>query len=143
MTMTPRVLIADDDPDIREVLAFSFGLSGFEIHTAVDGRAALEGVVEHDPDLVVLDWMMPRLDGIEVCRRLRTDSDRRRVPVIFLSARTSEMDVMLGMLAGASDYVTKPFSPRALVHRAEQVLAASAPVRPSCPDHSINLGYAG
>jgi two-component system, OmpR family, phosphate regulon response regulator PhoB len=123
ITTTPQVLIVDDDPDIRELLAFSFGRAGFEIHTAADGQDALEVVAEHDPALVILDWMMPRMDGIEFCLRLRADEAHSTLPVIFLSARTSELDILMGTIAGAADFVTKPFSPHALVRRALNALA--------------------
>jgi DNA-binding response OmpR family regulator len=126
VTTTPKVLIVDDDPDIRDLLSFSFGVAGFEIHTALDGRAALDVVEAHRPDLVVLDWMMPELDGLEVCRLLRSFERDEHLPVVMLSARTSAQDKRAGEAAGVTEYVTKPFSPRDLVRRCEQMLSSGA-----------------
>jgi DNA-binding response OmpR family regulator len=123
VTIAPRVLIVDDDPELRDLLAFSFGRSGFEIHTAADGQYALEAVAEHDLDLVILDWMMPRVDGVEFCLRLQGDEVHSRLPVIFLSARSTDMDLLIGRVAGATDFMTKPFSPQALVRRATTAIA--------------------
>ena len=126
MTATPKVLIVDDDPDIRDLLSFSFGFAGFEIHTARDGAAVLDVVEARRPDLVVLDWMMPGMNGLEVCRLLRSSERDEHLPVIMLSARTSEQDKRDGEAAGVTGYVTKPFSPRDLVRRCEQALLRAA-----------------
>jgi len=121
--MTRTVLLVDDDPHIREVLAFAFDKAGFEVRTAGDGEEALADVTRHKPDLVVLDINMPRMDGLEVCRRLRASDD---VPVLFLSSRDDEFDRVLGIELGADDYVVKPFSPREVVARANAILRRSA-----------------
>jgi two-component system OmpR family response regulator len=117
--MNRTVLLVDDDPHIREVLAFAFEKAGFAIASAGDGEEALTEVARHSPDLVVLDINMPRMDGLEVCRRLRSQSD---VPVLFLSSRDDEFDRVLGIELGADDYVVKPFSPRDVVARANAIL---------------------
>lgn len=121
--MTRTVLLVDDDPHIREVLAFAFDKAGFAVRTAGDGEEAVADAARHTPDLVVLDINMPRMDGLEVCRRLRSTGD---VPVLFLSSRDDEFDRVLGIELGADDYVVKPFSPREVVARANAILRRSA-----------------
>jgi DNA-binding response OmpR family regulator len=113
------VLVADDETRIRELLAGYFEAEGFDVTLAADGNEALRAARESHPDVVVLDVMMPGLDGIEVLRRLRTESD---VYVIMLTARSDEVDKVVGLSVGADDYVTKPFSPRELVARTRAVL---------------------
>jgi two-component system OmpR family response regulator len=120
--MTRTVLLVDDDPHIREVLAFAFDKAGFAVRTAGDGEEALADAARHLPDLVVLDINMPRMDGLEVCRRLRGQGD---MPVLFLSSRDDEFDRVLGIELGADDYVVKPFSPREVVARANAILRRS------------------
>jgi len=115
----PKILIADDDPHIRDVLAYALAREGFAIAQAADGAAALAAVRSERPDLVILDIVMPEMDGTEVCRRLRKDSS---LPVIFLSSRDDELDRVLGLELGGDDYVTKPFSPREVVARVKAVL---------------------
>jgi two-component system, OmpR family, response regulator len=127
--MTRRVLLVDDDPHIRQLLAFAFDKAGFAVAEAGDGEAALAEVAREAPDLVVLDINMPRMDGLEVCRRLRSQGE---VPVLFLSSRDDEFDRVLGIELGADDYVTKPFSPREVVARANAILRRSAP-KPAAP----------
>ena len=122
--MSRRVLLVDDDPHIRQLLAFAFDKAGFAVEEAGDGEAALAAVARLAPDLVVLDINMPRMDGLEVCRRLRASSE---IPVLFLSSRDDEFDRVLGIELGADDYVTKPFSPREVVARANAILRRSFP----------------
>ncbi len=113
------VLIADDDPDLRDVLRYALRREGFATIEAADGLEALAAVETHTPDLLVLDVMMPGLDGIEVCRRIRAGGD---LPIIFLTSRDGELDRVLGLELGGDDYVTKPFSPRELAARVRAVL---------------------
>ncbi len=115
----PKILVVDDDPHIRSVLRFALERDGFTVAEAADGAAALAAVARERPDLVLLDVVMPEMDGTEVCRRLRRDS---AVPVIFLSSRDEELDRILGLELGGDDYVTKPFSPREVVARVRAVL---------------------
>ncbi|RVU22338.1 response regulator transcription factor [Streptomyces antnestii] len=128
-----RVLVVDDDPTVAEVVAGYLDRAGYDVDRAADGPAALDRAHAQPPDLVVLDLMLPGMDGLEVCRRLR---ERGPVPVIMLTARGDEGERILGLEVGADDYVTKPFSPRELVLRVESVLrrarAAGAP-KPSGP----------
>ncbi|MFE1923788.1 response regulator transcription factor [Streptomyces asoensis] len=120
-----RVLVVDDDPTVSEVVAGYLDRAGYVVDRADDGPTALTRAAAHRPDLVVLDLMLPGMDGLEVCRRLRGHGP---VPVIMLTARGEEDDRVLGLEVGADDYVTKPFSPRELVLRVESVLRRSRPV---------------
>jgi two-component system OmpR family response regulator len=120
----PKVLIVDDDRHIREVIAFALGEAGFETSEAVDGEQAIAEFERSAPDLVVLDIVMPELDGTEVCRRLRA---RSTVPIVFLTSRDDEVDRILGLELGGDDYLTKPFSPRELVARVRAVLRRTSP----------------
>lgn len=137
--MTRRVLLVDDDPHIRALLAFAFDKAGFAVEESGDGEAALDAVARQAPDLVVLDINMPRMDGLEVCRRLRSQGE---VPVLFLSSRDDEFDRVLGIELGADDYVTKPFSPREVVARANAILRRSTPraAAPVAPAGQIEKG---
>ena len=120
-----RVLIVDDDPDIVRLVRYNLSHSGFEVQTAATGREALELVQKQPPDLVVLDVMLPDVDGLEVCRTLRQQSSSRRIPILMLTARGEEIDRVVGFELGADDYVSKPFSPRELVLRVKSILRRS------------------
>jgi DNA-binding response OmpR family regulator len=123
-----RILVVDDEPAVRTALERALRLDGYEVELAADGRRALDVLAGAAPDAVVLDVLMPELDGLEVCRRLRADGD---VPVIMLTALGEETDRVVGLEVGADDYVTKPFSPRELALRVDSVLRrARAPVAP-------------
>lgn len=122
------ILIVDDDPNLREVVRVALELQHFEIVEASDGKAGVEAFQKHHPIAVVLDLMMPELDGFEVCRRIRATS---RVPIVFLSSRDDELDRVLGLELGGDDYVTKPFSPRELVARVKAVLRRAEPIAPT------------
>jgi two-component system OmpR family response regulator len=115
----PDILIVDDDPNLREVVRYALERAEFSVREAGNGRAALDAFDEQEPTLIVLDVLMPELDGIEVCRRLRACS---QVPIVFLSSRGEELDRVLGLELGGDDYITKPFSPRELVSRIKAVL---------------------
>ncbi|TPG56479.1 DNA-binding response regulator [Sphingomonas glacialis] len=126
--MPRMILIVDDDPHIRQLLVFALDKAGLETIEASDGEAALALASERAPDLVVLDINMPRMDGLEVCRRLRAESP---VPILFLSSRDDEIDRVLGIELGADDYVVKPFSPREVVARVMAILRRTAAHAPS------------
>ncbi|WP_428153545.1 response regulator transcription factor [Brevundimonas sp.] len=117
--MQSTVLVVDDDPHIRDLLTFALQKAGLATREAADGEAALADIALCRPSLVVLDINMPRMDGIETCRRIRAQGD---LPVLFLSSRDDEIDRILGMELGADDYVTKPFSPREVVARVAAIL---------------------
>jgi two-component system OmpR family response regulator len=119
LPMQRSILIVDDDPHIRQLLAFALAKAGLATREAEDGEAALAAVAQQRPDLVVLDINMPRLDGLEVCRRLRAQGD---LPILFLSSRDDEIDRVLGIELGADDYVVKPFSPREVTARVQAIL---------------------
>lgn len=124
-----QILVVDDDPHLREVVRYALARAGFEVTEAGDGREALARFEAQTPDLVVLDVLMPELDGLDVCRELRR---RSTVPIVFLSSRSEEMDRVLGLELGGDDYITKPFSPRELVSRVRAVLRRTqAPPPPS------------
>jgi two-component system phosphate regulon response regulator PhoB len=106
----PTVLLVEDESAQREMLAYNLEAEGFDVITADNGEDGLILVDENDPDLIVLDWMMPQLSGIEVCRRLKSNSKTRQIPVIMLSARADEVDRVRGLETGADDYVVKPYS---------------------------------
>jgi DNA-binding response OmpR family regulator len=124
--MTATVLVVDDDQDIRELVTWKLEASGYTVIGEPDGEAGLAAALEVRPALVLLDWMMPRLSGLEVCRALRDDPATAQVPVILLTAKAQEADIQRGFAAGADDYIVKPFSPRELVSRVDAVLARSA-----------------
>lgn len=120
--MAKSILIADDDPHIREVLAFALDKAGLASRAVEDGEAALAAAAHQRPDLIILDINMPKMDGLEVCRRLRAEGD---IPILFLSSRDDEIDRVLGIELGADDYVVKPFSPREVVARVMAILRRS------------------
>src|SRR6185295_17704954 len=117
-----RVLIVDDDPDIVRLVSYNLSHAGYEVQTATTGRKALELVQKQPPDLIVLDLMLPELDGMEVCRTLRQQTPSRRIPILMLTTRNEEIDRVVGFELGADDYVSKPFSPRELVLRVKSIL---------------------
>jgi DNA-binding response OmpR family regulator len=123
MAAKGRVLVVDDEIYILHILDFSLGMEGYDVMTATDGESALQKVEAERPDLVVLDIMMPKMDGYQVCRAIKTNPDTASTPVILLSARGRNVDVKAGMEAGADDYITKPFSPRKLTERVNALLA--------------------
>lgn len=120
------VLVVDDDRDIRELVAMKLRFDGIEVLAAANGQEALEVLGRNDVDLVVLDLMMPVMDGIETCRQIRASQDWKELPVIMLTAKAQSDDVELGFDVGATDYVIKPFSPRELLSRVRSTLARSA-----------------
>lgn len=128
--MARSILIVDDDPHIRELLAFALSKAGMTTVEVEDGEAALSAAERHAPDLVILDINMPRMDGLETCRRLKARGD---VPVLFLSSRDDEIDRVLGLELGADDYVVKPFSPREVVARVGAILKRAGAVRAEKP----------
>lgn len=120
--MKPRILVVDDEPDALELLGMKLREAGFAPAFARDGAEALARVRNERPDLIVLDWMLPEVDGLEVCKILRRDSATVSIPIIMLTARAAEFDRVLGLELGADDYVSKPYSPRELVLRIRKLL---------------------
>ncbi len=139
-----EILIVDDDPRLREVVRFTLTQSGFRVREAGDGRAALAEIERSRPDLVILDVVMPEMDGVEVCRRIRRDS---ALPVVFLSSKGEEVDRVLGLELGGDDYLSKPFSPRELASRVKAVLRRTRgrdpepePLPEEPPENTIDVG---
>ena len=122
-----KILIIEDEPDIREVIEYNLSREGYRVHSADDGLEGLRVARIEAPGLVLLDLMLPGLDGIEVCRKLKEDPVTRSIPVIMVTAKGEESDVILGLGVGADDYITKPFSPRELLARVRAVLRRGQP----------------
>jgi DNA-binding response OmpR family regulator len=127
---TPTILLVDDEDSVRKVLAFPLEKDGYEVVQAADGEEALARFGERDVDLVVLDIMLPRLDGLEVCKRLRATST---VPIIMLTARDDELDKVIGLELGADDYITKPFSIREFRSRVRALLRRATALQTPAP----------
>lgn len=120
-----KILIVEDEANIAEAIRYNLEKEGFRVLTARDGRRGLETAQRDRPDVVVLDWMLPELDGLEVCRQLKQDRATRAIPVLMLTVRSSETDKVLGLEMGADDYVTKPFGARELTARVKALLRRS------------------
>ena len=130
-----RVVVAEDDPDILELVQFNLVRDGYQVQGLANGEEALRAVRADPPQLLVLDLMLPGLDGLEVCRRLRAESATARLPIIMLTAKGEEADVVAGLELGADDYITKPFSPRILLARIKALLRreSQTPVEEDAP----------
>ena len=124
--MRKKILVVDDDAELVELVSFNLKQAGYLVTTAFDGMDALKKARTLGPDLIVLDIMMPELDGFAVCEILRRDSDTASIPIMMLTALSSELGRMAGLGSGASDFLTKPFSPRLLVARIEELLQKAA-----------------
>ena len=122
MTTKPKILVVDDEPDAVELVEFNLKANGYDVVTATDGEEALEKARAIIPDLIVLDLMLPEVDGTEVCKILRRDQRTQAIPIIMLTVKAAEIDRVLGLELGADDYVTKPFSPRELILRVKKLL---------------------
>ena len=141
MTLCPMhatILVVDDDPHIRQLLTFALGKAGMDTIEAGDGEEAVAMAGEHDPHLVILDINMPRMDGLEVCRRLRSQGD---VPILFLSSRDDEIDRVLGIELGADDYVVKPVSPREVTARTQAILRRTGARPPDVERNGGSIAY--
>ena len=125
--ITPLVLVVEDEPAQREVLAYNLEAQGFRVAQADNGEEALLLVAEETPDLIVLDWMLPNVSGIEVCRRLKSRPETKGVPIIMLSARSEEVDLVRGLETGADDYMVKPYSVAELMARVRTQLRRTRP----------------
>jgi DNA-binding response OmpR family regulator len=138
--MPARILVVDDEPAVTDLLAYNFRKAGYEILLAADGREALRLARQSSPDLILLDLMLPEVDGLDVCRELRKTSD---VPIIMLTARGEEIDRVVGLELGADDYVTKPFSVRELLARVKAVLRRAQPDEKESVTGTILRGKGG
>jgi len=117
-----KILVVDDEEDILELLKFNLSREGYQVLCAVSGEQALRLVRSENPDLIMLDLMLPGIDGLEVTRRLKNDPDTKNLPIVMLTAKGEEADIVTGLELGADDYITKPFSPRVLIARIRAVL---------------------
>ncbi len=135
--MTPLVMIAEDDDALRAMLRYNLDKNGYHVVEAHDGEEALTLIQERAPDLLILDWMMPTVSGIEICRRLRGRNATRNLPIIMVTARGGEADRIRGLNTGADDYLTKPFSVSELMARIKAVLRR---IRPALVDEAIEIG---
>ena len=138
MAKKPTILLVDDDPDIREFVTFNLAKEGYNVVTAKDGAEGVEAVKKHRPDLVLLDVMMPGMDGIEACEAIRTNPDIASTLIAFLSARGEDYSQVAGFDAGADDYITKPIRPKVLVSRVKALLRRN--VKESEPVGNIERG---
>ena len=125
--MQPSILVIEDDANLVELVKYNLESAGFRVLVATDGDDGLLMAEEEGPDLILLDWMLPYISGIEICRRLRSSGKTDNIPIIMLTARTEEDDRIRGLDTGADDYVTKPFSPRELIARIQAVLRRTRP----------------
>lgn len=133
MPKTPRstILVVDDEPEIVELVRYNLSREGYRVLDASDGEAALERIYQSPPDLVILDLLLPKRSGIEVLEAIRNEPRTRSLPVLLLTARSTEMDKLIGFERGADDYLTKPFSPKELVARVGAVLRRTRPEEPA------------
>ena len=128
--MKPKILVVDDEPDALELIQYNLKAAGYDVVTAADGEEALKKARASQPALVILDVMLPEVDGLEVCKTLRREPTTSSIPIIMLTAKAAEIDRVLGLELGADDYVTKPFSPREMVLRVKALLRRRTPSEP-------------
>ncbi len=124
-----KVLVVEDEADIRELLRYNLAQEGFTVEEAADGAEALDRIGRRAPDLLVLDLMLPQMSGLEICRRMRSNPETAKLPILVVTAKSAEVDRILGLEMGADDYVVKPFSPREVVARVKALLRRANPAR--------------
>ena len=120
--MPKRILVVEDDRDISELIRYNLQREGYEVSVVFDGSLAFEHAVKIKPDLILLDLMLPEVDGLEICRLLKSDKEVKGVPVVMLTAKSEESDIILGLQMGADDYIAKPFSPKVLIARVKAIM---------------------
>jgi two-component system phosphate regulon response regulator PhoB len=135
--LTPEILVVEDEPSQVEILRFNLANAGYEVRVEMDGEEGVRSAIEQPPDLILLDWMLPNLSGVEACRQLRRTKQTRNVPIIMLTARSEENDMIRGLNTGADDYVTKPYSIKELLARVKAALRRPAI---SIADQKLSLG---
>ena len=135
--LTPEILVVEDEPSQVEILRFNLANAGYEVRVEMDGEDGVRSAIEQPPDLILLDWMLPNLSGVEACRQLRRRKEPRHIPIIMLTARSEENDMIRGLNTGADDYITKPYSIKELLARVKAALR-----RPviSVTDQKLTLG---
>jgi two-component system phosphate regulon response regulator PhoB len=132
-----KILVVDDEPEAVELIEFNLKQAGFDVVTAADGAEALKKARASPPSLILLDLMLPEVDGLEVCKILRRDPATARIPIVMVTAKAAEIDRVLGLELGADDYITKPFSPRELVLRIKKILQRSGSPEPESDKFKI------
>lgn len=141
--MKAHILIVEDDPSLSELLQYNLDNAGFKASVVSEGDEAISAIMEEEPDLIILDWMLPNLSGIEICRQIRQNTQTKRLPVIMLTAKGEESERIRGLETGADDYVIKPFSPSELIARVKAVLRRTHPEKSAdvleFEDISMNL----
>jgi phosphate regulon transcriptional regulator PhoB len=135
-----KILIVEDEPDIRELVRYNLEREGFKVLEAEDGEIGLHAIRQHKPALVILDLMLPGIDGLEICKTLRSKPETGALPIVMLTAKAAEVDRVLGLEMGADDYLTKPFSPRELVARVRAVLRRAEPPELERPHEAYEKG---
>lgn len=147
-----RILVVEDERPIREMLAFNLGRAGYDVQPAADGREARAAIADHYPDIVLMDWMLPDISGLELTRQLKRDPETREIPIIMVTARVEEQDRVNGLDGGADDYIVKPFSPRELLARiraalrrgsgADDEVVEAGRLRLDAASHQVKVGDA-
>lgn len=138
MASKKRIILVEDEEDIAALIKLQADISGYNLHVEVDGVNGLKAIERERPDLVVLDIMLPGLNGFDVCRRMRSNPELKKIPIIIISAKSDELDMVLGLELGADDYVAKPFSPKVLFSRVKAVLRRGVPGQKS--DKAMSFG---
>lgn len=138
--MPARILIVDDEPDILEILGFNLTKSGYEVETATDGKEALTKVPVFKPDLILLDIMMPRMDGVEVCRTLRENPANDKISIVFLTARSEDFTQIAALDFGGDDFITKPVKPAVLISRIKAILRRAEGSTAPADNHFLEVG---
>ena len=135
-----KILVVDDEPDILEILSYNLKKENYEVVTAANGEEAIEAAKTHQPDLIILDIMMPKMDGVEVCRNLRTDQQFNNTVIAFLTAREEDYSQIAALDVGGDDYITKPIRPRVLISRVKALLRRSSNINKEEVSHIIEVG---
>ncbi|HCU24909.1 MAG TPA: DNA-binding response regulator [Deltaproteobacteria bacterium] len=135
-----KILVIEDDPDIQQLLSHHFQQAGYRVEASGNGAEGLKKAREKKPDMIVLDLMLPGIDGLEVCRALKNETETKGIPVLMLSAKSEEIDKVVGFELGADDYLSKPFSPRELLLRVKAVLRRTRKAEPGAVDQPIRFG---
>lgn len=135
-----KVFVVEDEPDILDVLSYNLKREGYEVSFSMNGAEAIVPIQQEKPDLVLLDLMLPGMDGLEVCRQLRNDERSKNIPIIMVTAKGEESDVVIGLGMGADDYITKPFSPKELIARVKAALRRSKVAVKVDDNESIKIG---
>jgi len=134
------IVLIEDEPDIQEIISYNLKREGYQVDTSLNGEQGLILIQQKKPDLILLDLMLPGIDGLEVCRHIRAETQTQNIPIIMISAKGDESDVVLGLGLGADDYIGKPFSPKELIARVQAIIRRSNAIQTPCNDTAIMLG---